>query len=193
MEHIRVGHQHTGWVVSDFCPVPGGGVSVVDGGQRGRQSHEMAGQRMQIFELVLGQGLEREKKERPGVRIFQQAVQNRQGIDEGLAACRGCGHHAMPARTHEICGQCLVGVQPLHAQGCEHGRDLRVPGSVGVGMDGVFFRQYGMMNQIRGQGRVVLESGNIIVDHRWQPGGRGDKLFMVHCAVHQFHVRVETG
>ena len=61
VKHIRVGDQDMGQIGTNLLPLPGRGVTIIEGGQRHLRHHLLHGQNIfkpvQNTELVLGQGL----------------------------------------------------------------------------------------------------------------------------------------
>jgi hypothetical protein len=116
VQHVGVGH-HDVPRLADGRAAPGGGVAVVR--VDSQVDGQAALQRPELRQLVLGQGLRGKEIDGPPLRIFEQALQDRQVVAEGLAA-GGRGNHRQVA-TVSYCGISLglVGVESGDPAGFE--------------------------------------------------------------------------
>jgi hypothetical protein len=119
MEHVRIGEQNMGMIPSYFGSLIGGGIPVVDrcleaglvvpGAERFEKHSES-------FQLVPGQGLDREEIQCPLLRVLEECFSDSQVINERLAACgRGCYNNVAPcADALESLG--LMFIEAAYAQ-----------------------------------------------------------------------------
>ncbi len=132
VQHVRVADEDLGVLRLEGLALRGWRVPVVDGrpNERGGQGPV---QLPQGLELVLLQGLQGEEVERVPLRVLQKRFQDRQIIDERLAAGRGRGHQDIPARPDGRQGLPLVVIQPGDAQTLQGlSQGPRQPNLVGI-------------------------------------------------------------
>ena len=111
MQHFRIADQHRGRVASYLAPEMVAGVAVIKRDRGAGRLGPGGGQGREGRQLILGQGLERKKIQRPRLGIVQMAFQHGQIINKALAAGRGCGHHHGMPGADVVCGQGLMAVQ----------------------------------------------------------------------------------
>ncbi len=75
VQHFRVGDEHRGRIVAYLASEVIAGVAVVQGGAGTGVPRPMGGQSFEGGPLVLGQGLEREQIQPPGVPVLKIALQ----------------------------------------------------------------------------------------------------------------------
>ena len=136
MQHLGIADEHRGRVAADLAPEVVAGVAVVKGGRGPGLLGPACDQALQPGQLVLGQGLEREKIEGAGLAVAQVAFQYGQVVDQALAAGRGRGHHHGMPGADMVRGQGLMAVKAAQAAFLQRAPDGRRPGQAA-------FRVYG--------------------------------------------------
>ena len=127
MQHLGIADEHRGRVAADLAPEMIAGVAVVEGGRGPGLLGPAGDQALQPGQLVLGQGLEREKIEGAGLAVTQMAFQHRQVVDQALAAGRGRGHHHGMPGADVVRGQGLMAVKAAQAAFLQRAPDGRGP------------------------------------------------------------------
>ena len=123
VEHVGVGHDHVGAGADGLAGV-GRRISVV--GERADVGPQRLHDGVQLGELVLGQGLGREKIESARVRLAKDRVEDGQVVAERLAR-RGRGHHhRVAAGAGGVVGRALMRVEAGEAARGEHLAQPRV-------------------------------------------------------------------
>ena len=127
VNHLRVGQQDVGRVVTDFLAPVTRGVAVVDlGPQVGIR--QMGGHGSQRFELVLGQRFQGVDEQGAGARVLTDGLDHRQGVGQGLAGGGPGRGHGVNTGTHPVDDLGLMGVKPIDRHGLEQPGDLARPG-----------------------------------------------------------------
>ena len=168
VEHVRIGDDQAG-PVAEFTALRDGHVAVVGGhvmGLEGAACRQRGRHVLKLDQLIAGQRLRRSHVDGPGIRVADQAVQDRQLVAQRLAAGRGSGdEHILPG-PNQFQGQALMAVEPLAAQSVQHATDM--------GMQP--FRHVG---PLRRSGRESFRMGDVglvvgIRPHVGQQFGNGD-------------------
>ena len=116
VEHVGVRDDDVA-LPADRLPGVVGGVPVVGVGLD--VGLHLADQAVDLVHLVLGEGLGREEVEGAGLRLFEDLLEDREVVAEGLAARRrGDEDDALPL-PDQIHGLCLVAVELTDAAGRE--------------------------------------------------------------------------
>ena len=136
VQHLGIADEHRGRVAADLAPEMVAGVAVVKGGRGPGLLGPAGDQALQPGQLVLGQGLEREKIEGAGLAVAQMALQDRQIVDEALAAGRGRGHHHGMPGADVVRGQGLMAVKAAQTALLQRAPDGRGPGQAAFRIDG---------------------------------------------------------
>ena len=136
VQHLGIADEHRGRVAADLAPEMVAGVAVVKGGRGPGLLGPACDQALQPGQLVLGQGLEREKIEGAGLAVAQMALQHRQIVDEALAAGRGRGHHHGMPGADVVRGQGLMAVKAAQTALLQRAPDGRGPGQAAFRIDG---------------------------------------------------------
>ena len=164
VQHFRVGDEHRGRIVAYLAPEMIAGVAVVQGGAGTGVLRPMGGQSLEGGPLVLGQGLEREQIQPPGVPILKIALQNGEIIDQGFAAGRGGGDHHVAPGPDQIGGPGLVAVQGGDTRLVQHTAYGFGPGADAFGKGGGPILQHLVAGHLSGQFGRGQKRGDIVGD-----------------------------
>jgi hypothetical protein len=162
MQHVGIGDQDVGRIGLDLPASRVGGVPVVDRGHDrppGARQPVGAGNYAAVarhgtrelgdpLQLVLRQGLVREKVQRPGPRPQQHGLEGRQEVDQALAAGRRSDGQDVLPRPHPVDGVCLVAVEPADAQVVKGPVQRRGKGGGQGGVRGVQGRDAGAKDDV---------------------------------------------
>jgi len=162
VQHVGIG-QHEVGARPHGPPCVLGRVAVVGEhphlGQRPRQ-------RLELGQLILGQGLRREQVEDAGLRLIEQRLQRRQVVAQRLAGRRGRDDHDVTAGLDEFPDACLVAEQLLDPPCAQRLDDARV-------------ERRGKRRQHRGTGGKVSGGGDAAA------GRGGDQQIVQDLAEHR--------
>ena len=162
MEHLRIGQERRGRVLPNLLAEPGRGVAVVDGGPGSGVLGPVGREGLEALQLVLGQGLQGEEVQGPAVRVRQEALDDRQVVDQGLAAGRGGGHHHVAAGTGHVPGQGLMGIETGHAHVVQNALHRSGPGPGQSRAYGVLGARGPVADHQTPRPRRALQGGNIL-------------------------------
>jgi hypothetical protein len=108
VEHVRIGDDDVAGL-ADGAACGGRSIAVV--GERLDVGPDLLDQAVQLGLLVLGERLGREEVEGAGVRVFEDGVEDRQVVAEGLAAGGGRDHDDVAASHRVLDCLGLVGIE----------------------------------------------------------------------------------
>ena len=118
VEHVGI-RDHDVALSADRLPGVVGGVPVV--GEGPDVGLHLADQAVDFVHLVLGEGLRREKIQGAGFRLFEDFLQDRQVVAQGLAAGRRGDQNDALAFPDQVHGLRLVAVKPADSPGRKDG------------------------------------------------------------------------
>ena len=189
VQHVRVGEHHAGSLADRLAGVLRRVAVVGEGADVGAHGVH---HRLELVELVLGQGFGREQIHSAGVGVFQKPVENRQVVAECLAAGRGRDHHNILAAADQTYGFRLVAVELPDAPLFQNLPQRRVQRL----RDRYELAGSGRLMPDRPDGRVGLRHPLLELRHgRLQARSSGDgglsiKLRETQCKIHAERLRL---
>ncbi len=169
MQHVGVADDNPGGL-ADGGAIALGCIAVVDGkGQRAQDRRgQLAGDGVELGELVLGEGLGGEEVEGAGAGLGEEPAEHGQVVAEGFAAGGGGDDDDVLAAQRSLGSKGLVSVEALDAAPAECRHQARVNARWGLGVARGPGRQVSPMGDALGELGIGLE---LMQDSRQGHGG----------------------
>ena len=155
VEHVRVADQDLGRILTDSLSFGRRRVPVVDGGPDRFLRSEAADPVLDHLVLVLFQGLERKQVQGLGVRVPEDALEDRERVRKRLSARCGRGHGDVFAPVQAVQRPGLMDVELFDAQLAKDVRDAGFQGRIRFAVDGRQGREDLVVGDLPGKSRMA--------------------------------------